>query len=496
MKSSNNTHYNYNSYHAAKVIISAYLTAYLYDADIKTAVYDRFMDGLSKKNTESPINESEDKERKQILRNCLHYFTNPENKAKLDLIKQQSNEVGRESSYNDLITEIMVLPAFAHAYLNGLDITDVYQKFANDIPNNTNPQTVEKQKLLANCLNLFRNPRCREELDALKQQLNITMTNSELSDIIFAEEISANFPEMISIVSDRRDFAEIVLPYFVTAYTKDYEIKAVFDKFQKRIPNNNSKASADRRKVLENCLDFFQTAKFRQTSNSINNESTSPIETVDDNGRALSEKEISDKILFNFSDDICGNKKRKYNMSNLYSSTAFKSASLKFRNINSTRSTKQDDKTKIYSNNGDLLVIVPIGELTYPCDAFGNESNIHQFAIRFESDDHKEVREAEVFTTIDFDRLDEDNEYFQAFIGEVFSEYNIRLSNACGYIGELVPQHNMQVGEEREEIDSYSYQTSPKYALVYDYEPLSAVVEYTRRQEKNTQEKKTDPSGR
>ena len=83
MKNSNNGTYSFNNYHAAKVIISAYLTAYLHNADIKTVVHDRFRNQILEKyrirdkngNLKQVLPISyENKARLQILSNCLHYL--------------------------------------------------------------------------------------------------------------------------------------------------------------------------------------------------------------------------------------------------------------------------------------------------------------------------------------------------------------------------------------------------------------------------------------
>lgn len=487
MKNSNNITYSFNRYHAAKVIISAYLTAYLHNADIKTVVHDRFRNQILEKYRIRdkdgkllqilPVS-PENKVRLQMLSNCLHYFTNPQNKGKLDVLKNSSATNGREQFYNELITEIVVLPEFSHAYLNGLSLNDVYQKYERDISSNTKPEDIEKRQLLSNCLNLFKNNQCRAEIDSLREQLY--KDNPSTSDMQFAEVISANFPEII-FGTDKTKFAEIVLPNFVNAYTCGEDIKPVFDRFISRISNDNSTINREKRTVLENFLDHFKTAKMRKAINP----EESQIITTDDNGQPLPAETISENILENSAEELLGDKKRKYDMSALYIRGMI--SSLQFSEMNTLQEMSQD-------KYGNTLIITQIGELTYKSGA--EESEVGQFTILFTTADNTETRSAKVFAKIDFERLRKDEKYYEIFINELFSKNNINLSNSCKYLGEITPiTRKQKIGKESIVEGIYQYQASEKYALQYDYLPLSAVVEYTRQQEtKKTQS--TDSSGR
>ena len=455
MKNSNNVTYSFNRYHAGKVIISAYLTAYLHDVDIKTLVHDRFKNKIMDKYTIRdkdgnfkqllPIS-AENQERLKMLSNCLHYFTTPNNKDRLKSLKQYVTKNGMEQLYNELITEIVVLPEFAHAYVNGLDVNDVYRKFEKDILGNTNPRDIEKRQLLANCLNLFKNVQCRKEIDSLREQLY--RDNPVTSDMQFAEAISTNFPEVI-FGNNKTKFAEIVLPNFVKAYTNGKDLKTIFDRFIKRIPNDNTTLNKEKRAILENLLDHFKTAKLKRVVNS----EESQIATTDDSGQPLPAETISENILENSAEELLGDKKRKYDMSNLYTRGMF--SSIQFTKMNVMKEMSQD-------KYGNTLIITQIGELKYTSGA--EESEVGQFAIRFTTANNTETRAAEVFAKIDFDRLNEDEEYYDVFINELFSKNNINLSNVCNYLGEITPTTRKQKVKNESIIDGiYQYQASLKH---------------------------------
>ena len=257
-------------------------------------------------------------------------------------------------------------------------------EFEKDIPSNTKTEDIERRQLLSNCLNLFRNSQCCKEIDLLKEQLY--KKNPVTSDIQFAEAISTYFPEVI-FGTDKEKYAEIVLPFFVIPYTSGEDIKPVFDRFKNRIPNDNSTISREKRTVLENVLDYFKTAKLSQAINP----EESQIETTDSNGQPLPAKTISENILENSAEELLGDRKRKYDMSDLYKPGMF--SSIKPFKMNILKALDQD-------KYGNTLIISQIGELKYKSGS--EEDEVGLFKIQFTTSDNTETRFAEVFAKIDF----------------------------------------------------------------------------------------------
>lgn len=79
---------------SARIILSVFIPAYLRGLDVKTEVYDKFVNRMSADN--GPQYE----ERKKILYNCLHFFTNDSSKQKIETLKQQMVSDGKTFSYN------------------------------------------------------------------------------------------------------------------------------------------------------------------------------------------------------------------------------------------------------------------------------------------------------------------------------------------------------------------------------------------------------------
>ena len=259
------------------------------------------------------------------------------------------------------------------------------------------------------------------------------------------------------------------------------EIKPVFDKFINRISNDNSTINREKRTILENFLDHFQTIKRREA---VNPEGIQII-TTDDNGQPLTAKTISENILENSAEELLGDRKRKYDMSDLYTPDMF--SSIKHDKMRILKEIYQD-------KYGNTLIISQIGELKYKSG--GEEDEIGHFEISFTTSDNSETRSAEVFAKIDFDRFDNDEKYYEVFINELFSKNNINLSNSCKYLGEIVPTTRKQKTRTESTVQGiYQYQASDEYALEYDYLPLSAVIEYTRQQDQKKNQS-TDSSGR
>ena len=492
----NNKSVRLDTHSSAKLILSAFVPAYLRGLDVKTYVYDKFINRM--KNDHS----SEYQERKEILYNCLHLFTNSKTKSQIDALKEQmknfsynnfageilSNFSDKIIGYNkDCFAAIVVLPSFVHAYMQGSDIKPVYERLLSEIPNDNNSENVEKRKILENCLTLFKNTNCQEQISTLKQTL--TGTGREISDNEFSENILLNFPEMI-LSTNKRDFSQIVLESFVDSYIQKSDLRALYDKLRARIPNDNTLQNTERRKVLENCLDFFNNVKNRNILNQ-------QINTND--LKQQSKEELAETLLQRFSENILGDHKRKYDMSHKYCEDM-----LDLRTFDYIQSPVEYDGPPLKYDNSDIEIkISRLGRLSYKTNTLADDS-IDRYSILV-LEKNIPIQEYKVFSDINLEKLATDIHYRQAVLGELLSKNNIELSNTNGFIGvideadtDYKPQ--LKIGEELDDgYSTYRYRcpSSEKHHLVYQTEPVTAVMMWTQYQElKKKHEKIKDDDGR
>lgn len=472
-----------------KIVLPPFVAAYFSGHDIKSDVYDKIIARMPKDN--SPQN----KERKEFLYNCLLFFTNSKNKTKIDALKAQMTSDGKDVHPNNFATELFsaypemfldynkdcfaavdVLPSFVEAFSKDEDPKIVYDKFLRELPDD-DAQTKEKKKILENCLNLFKNAKCREEIDALKIQL--TGTGRQVSSEELARAISANFPDVV-LSTSKRNFAKIVLVSFFDAYLHQQDTKAVYDRFINRIPTDNSSQNSEKRKILENSLDFFRNIK---TKNLLNQQAVADNTPKADNENSLSAHELAETILSEYAEIILGDHKRKYDMSDKYCDNMIVEGSLKLL------PPRIDELTSIVHDNirNVDVNIYHSGTLMYSTAFISNES-VEQYTITMPLEDGTK-KEYIVYSNIDVDKLDVDRDYNQAVFKELLSKNNLELSNAGGYIGMIdaantVYKPEINVGEQ---IDSgygtYRYRVSQKYHLIFDFELVTAVTMYTREHE-------------
>lgn len=365
----------------------------------------------------------------------------------------------------EYFAEITALPSFAHAYINGLDVNTVYEQLTSEISSDNDSQSFEKKKILTNCLSLFNNDNCLEEINSLRQEL--AKTGKDISDYSLARAILSNFPEVI-LSTNRREFAETVLTSFVHARKKESDVETLYNKLRSRVPDDNSSQNTAKNKILENCLELFQN--------------TQAMEKFDED--KLPDEELAKRIMDTFSEKILGDAKRKYDMSDKYSKGMIESKSFRF-----IPSNVYDELYLRDNDSNTKIMICRLGKLTYGTVSVGNES-IDKYAISILEEDTV-TQKYEVFSYINFDELLKNGSYRQAVLSELLSINNIELSNACGYIGEIdAPNtsYKQQIGIG-EEIDTgygtYRYRVSEKHHLVFGSEPATAVMMWVKSQELN-----------
>lgn len=239
------------------------------------------------------------------------------------------------------------------------------------------------------------------------------------------------------------------------------------------INNNNKEINSEKIKILENCYRIFSKPEIR---------------------KAIAERRANTKLDTNalvelvlniISEKVLGDRKRTYNMSDKYSEESIATQTNKhgesqkmihFTPINKPLSINLVD------DHGHEFSITKTGTLFYNDGII--EESIDQFRITKKTNDNQ-FENYEIFSQIDFSKLKEDKTYKQVVLQELLSQNNIELSNAGGYIGEIVnakAQHNnLKVGEQRNNPHGfYTYQISSNYALVYDALPLTAVMSYMK----------------
>lgn len=467
---------------SARIILSVFIPAYLRGLDVKTEVYDKFVNRMSTDN--GPQYE----ERKKILNNCLYFFTNNNSKKKIENLRQQMVADGKTFSYNTFATEILstfpddifadyirecyaeitALPSFAHAYINGLDANTVYEQLASEISSDNDYQSLEKKKILANCLSFFNNDNCLGEINSLRQKL--AEAGKDISDYSLARAILSNFPEVI-LSTSRREFAETVLTSFVHARKQESDVGALYKKLRSRVPDDNSSQNIVKGKILENCFALFQN--------------TQAMEKFDED--KLPDEELAKKIMDTFSERILGDAKRKYDMSDKYSKGMIDSKSFRF-----IPSSVYDELYLKDDNSNAKIMLCRLGKLTYGTASIGNES-IDKYAVSL-LEDGIVTQSYEVFSDINFDELLKNKEYHQAVLDGLLSINNIELSNACGYIGEIDDpntsyEQQIGVGEEVDDgYGTYRYRVSEEHHLVFESEPATAVMMWVKSQELNKKE--------
>lgn len=150
----------------------------------------------------------------------------------------------------------------------------------------------------------------------------------------------------------------------------------------------------------------------------------------------------------------------------------------------------RDGEIFVFDHQGGQVIVHEIGELEYTVGTIGGNT-IRRYSVRKEFKD-SEPSEDYVFSNINLYEMGTNLEYCEAVLYELLSDNNIKRSNAGGYIGEISDRlgelKQMKVGQEKDDGD-YIYRTpytskdGKPYGLYYDSEVLSAVVEFARQQE-------------
>ena len=181
-----------------------------------------------------------------------------------------------------------------------------------------------------------------------------------------------------------------------------------------------------------------------------------------------------------YREEVLGDDKRKYDMSDLFNETFIKSKnSVKGDNSRYLKYTPFHGETYEYTDEkGNEYYIVEVGRL-YMQQWNGLQNYIDKYSIT-RKENEEQVTVDEIYSNISIRDMD-DEKYRNAVIRELLSRRNIDLSQTKGYVGEIVETPiNLKKEKPGKEINvgnsSYLYKINDKYSLLYDAAKLSAVM--------------------
>ena len=299
---------------------------------------------------------------------------------------------------------------------------------------------------------------------------------------------------------NRSIFARMVLPAFITAHIWNSDVRAVYSKFMERISkdiNPYTRAQNDeRRKILENCLTLFTDIKLKKEVDAERDLLKKEINVAEnrtgDYERRPTDNELTKRLLSVFSEKIFGDNKRKYDMSSKYKEGYIQDmktpdgSTLMCVDVVPVIGTHYSSWS-IQDEYGRIISINLIGKLHY-LNGFKTWKYLNQYRVSIFKDEKLDDDEYIVYSNINLSQMDSDPRYANAVFREILSKNNIELSNSSGYIGEIVKSEEapkkLEVEQEWDsEGDFYQYQISPQYALIYNPEHLSVVIDYVKQQE-------------
>ena len=256
------------------------------------------------------------------------------------------------------------------------------------------------------------------------------------------------------------------------SFDKDDSAKKVYDYALKTAQQEGGQYNRRLTEILNQIDDLFRDPKVK---NEILN-----------NNMKISE------FITKYSEQILGNNKRQYDMSNLFNAAYIKSTNNdKCENGKKIKYIPTKGNAYEFSdNNGNEFCIEEIGNL-YMQKWNREQSHIEKYKIT-RKENGKEIKTEEIYTNINISGLD-DEKYKEAIITELFSRKNIDLSNAGGYVGEVVetPEELKKESCGAEKViggSMYFYKINDKYSLMYDAADLSAVMLHTKYNSKTVNE--------
>jgi len=280
----------------------------------------------------------------------------------------------------------------------------------------------------------------------------------------------------------------------------EYSIKV--DDAYKNLLNLN-KNNPEKIQILKNCKNLFEADS---TQKKVDFEiATIHTEINTTKGRNPTDSEIAKRLIKCFSEEIFATNKRTYDMSQIASNgmlstvktpqgktlkvVAYVSWEEQLKKRNQANPKRKPPEKLLKDKHGNTIHIQFMGCLAYRTPASNQYIYKHRITKTIDGVKQEPI---EKFSNIDIFEMDYDKEYCNLVVSELLSEKNINCSNANDYIGEISEEASLKPGEEKLEPGFYTYQMSPKYALVYNGERIEAIRAY-KQQEAMKKAKSADP---
>lgn len=284
---------------------------------------------------------------------------------------------------------------------------------------------------------------------------------------------------------NRKRYLQSIVQNMINKRTSE-AISGVYNISLEALDKDEKSIAQEKRKILENCYSIFSRVEIRKAV--LDARMKNKLE-----GSAL-----ADLVLNIITEKVLGDRKRKYNMSDKFSEDRIstkinKKSGLPEKAVNFNPLNKEIS-ISLSNELGHEFSISKTGTLSYHDGII--EESIDKYNITKKiSDTH--IENYEVFSHIDFLKLEKDKKYKQAVLNELLNINNIELSNTCGYIGEIEDTRHqpkkLEVGEQYFNPNGfYTYQISPYFALTYDYMPLTAVMLYDQNNKDTKHHSKED----
>ena len=250
-----------------------------------------------------------------------------------------------------------------------------------------------------------------------------------------------------------------------------------------------NKNNPEKRKILENCKALFETDS---TQKEVDIEiATISSEINATKGRNPTDSEVAKWLIKCFSEEIFAVNKRTYDMSQIATTGMLSTlktpqgrvlkvagyVSFEERQKKHNQNKKESPKKVLKDIHGDTIEIQLMGWLAYRTPS----SNEYLYKHRItKTTNGVEQEPFETYSNIDIFAMNYSKEYCDLVVSELLSEKNIKRSNADGYIGEISEQSSLTPGNEKFDLGLYTYQMSPKYALVFNGERIEAIRAYNQ----------------
>lgn len=267
---------------------------------------------------------------------------------------------------------------------------------------------------------------------------------------------------------DRIAFLEKLVGQFMTKQDKNI-MERVYNQMlvalEKQITPFNQMEVAEKKRILKEWYRSVKSDEFRAGLKGQNNR----------------------KIALDFADEMLDIPKRKYDMSDMFNSGLIASKKLTNgvnKKLVDVKRLNENDRRRIpYVTEYGDYIIEETGELVY-IDGINLIDGIKQYSITMPNGVNGKI-ERKIFTNkIDFDALETEKDYSEAFFTELLSANNMDKSNSGGYIGELVKSNGLKPGVEKiDEGGFYTYGIN-KYAISYDAMAVTAAKIIEEREKK------------